>query len=74
MNRLIDGTREFQRRLELVRRIARLNAHRTHFSRDEEIQFIIAARLFTYAELHAMHCDAVDAAKHLAPARGHVAP
>lgn len=73
MNTVADVTREFQRRLELVRHIARLNAHRTQFSRDEEIQFIIAARLFTYAELHAMHCDAVDATKHLAPAKSRVA-
>jgi hypothetical protein len=73
MKRIVDATREFERRLELVRRIARLNARRTQFSRDEELQFIIAARLFTYAELQAMHSEAVDATKHLGSPRDRLA-
>lgn len=62
MNSIADGTAEFARRLDLVRRIAQLNARRTQFSGEEELQFIVAARLFTSAELHAMHESAQAAA------------
>jgi hypothetical protein len=73
MKGIVDVGGEFERRLELVRRIAQLNARRARFSRDEEIQFIIAARLFTYAELNAMHGDAVDASNSLAPSGARLA-
>lgn len=43
---------EFDRRLALVRQIAHQNSRRTLFSREEELQFIVAATLFTTAELH----------------------
>lgn len=67
MNLLADAARDFQRRLDLVRRIAQINAQRTQFSRDEEAQFIVAARLFTQAELQAMHRDALAAAGRIPP-------
>jgi hypothetical protein len=50
---------DFVRRLDLVRRIAQLHSNRKTFTHDEELQFLVAARLFTFAELQAMHAEAV---------------
>ncbi len=52
---------EFNRRLALVRRIARLNSRRVTFSHEEELQFIVAASLFTIAELERLLDDAPPA-------------
>jgi hypothetical protein len=58
----MNASVEFTTRLELVRSIAILNTGRTTFARDEQIQFIVAATLFTTAELRTMHESAQAAA------------
>jgi hypothetical protein len=59
----VNSSNDFLRRVELVRQIAAIHSRRSTFTHDEELQFIVAARLFTYAELETMHTEAVRTAQ-----------
>ena len=65
---------EFTRRLELVRQHARLNSGRTRFTREERNRFIVAATLFSTAELRKMVESAEASARQTQPSNPGSAP
>lgn len=54
---------EFKLRLDLVQRIGSLNACRMTFTQEERHQFIVAAEIFSVAELQEMLVAAEAAAQ-----------